>query len=138
MTVTSDETTEPAQLALDEITVASIDLAVAQWMRSPRATSLARERLRTLGVAEDEIEERRRCRSGDRRLRAVLRLAVTIVITRGRLEERDRALLAPAERNAMLGAVAHATALAFLRVTLANEVTSAERYPAIDVDIEDY
>jgi hypothetical protein len=123
---------------IDEVTTASIDLAVAQWVRSPRATSLARERLRMLGVAEAEIEERRRCRSADRHLEAVLRLAVTFIITRGRLETRDRALLPPVERDAMIGAIAQATSIAFLRVSLVNEVASIKPYPAIDLDIGDY
>jgi hypothetical protein len=138
MTVTQSVTADHARLAIDESTTASIDLAVAQWMRSPRATSLARERVRTLGVDEAEIEERRRCRSVDRHMAAVLRLAVTLVITRGRLEERDRALLPWAERDATIAAIAHATSLALLRVARANEVASAEPFPAIDLDIGDY
>jgi hypothetical protein len=134
----SDGASAAAAPMLDDATGASIDLAVAQWMRSPRATSLARERLRAMGVSETEIEERRRCRSADQRLAAILRLAVTFVIARGRLEVRDRALLPATDRDATIAAIAQATSLAFLRVSLANEVAANEPYPAIDVNIGDY
>jgi uncharacterized protein YciW len=123
---------------LDDEACASIDLAVAQWMRSPRATSLGRERLRALGVSAMEIEERRRCRSSNPRLAAILRLAVTLIITRGRLEVRDRALLPESGREELIAAIARATSLAFLGVLLANEVDSNEPYPAVDLDIGDY
>jgi hypothetical protein len=131
-------TADPALIEIDQVTKASIDLAVAQWLRSPRATSLARERLRTLGVSEGEIEERRRCRSVDPHLAAVLRLAVTLVITRGRLEARDRALLPAAGRDAAIAAIAYATSLALLRVWRPNEAASAEPFIAIDLDVGDY
>lgn|GEM_PF-2484667 len=129
----------PAQApALDETTTASVELAVAQWMRSPRGTSLARERLRAIGLPEEEIEERRRCRSSDRGVAAALRVAVTLMITRGRLDARDRALLPAANRDAAIAAIALATSLAFLRVSLANEAAPREPYPPIDLDIGDY
>jgi len=138
MTVT-DARWLPAQAAtLDETTTASIELAVAQWMRSPRGTSLARERLRALGMPEHEIEERRRCRSADPGVAAALRLAVTLIITRGRLEARDRALLPASDRDAAIAAIALATSFAFLRVALANEAAPREPYPPIDLDIGDY
>ena len=70
----------------------SIGLAVAQWMRSPRGTSAARQRLRELGVPEAEIERRRRAQSDDRSLAGMLRLAVTLVIARGRLEKLETQL----------------------------------------------
>jgi hypothetical protein len=119
--VTSDGIVQAAPAFLDDATAASVDLAIAQWMRSPRATSLARERLRTMGISEVEIEERRRCRSADPGLAALLRLAVTLLITRGRLEARDRAAISANDRDRVIAAVAQATALAFLRVSLANE-----------------
>jgi hypothetical protein len=132
-------TASPPELPLfDEVTTASIDLAVAQWMRSSRATALARVRLRTLGVAESEIEERRRCRSADAHLAAVLRVAVTLIITRGRLEPRDRALLPAMRRDATIAAIAQATSIAFLRVSLANEAACAQPLPEIDLEIGDY
>jgi hypothetical protein len=121
---------------LDEATGASIDLAIAQWMRSPRATSEARERLRALGVADEEIEERRRCRSSQPQLAAVLRLAVVLVIARGRLEPTDRAHLPADGREALIDAVARAVSLAVLRVSLA---TAAVRsYAPIDIEVGDY
>jgi hypothetical protein len=60
------------------------------------------------------------------------------MITRGQLQARDRALLPSTDRNATIAAIAHATSLAFLRVSLANEVVTNEPYPAIDVNIGDY
>ncbi len=139
MTVTQGALRLPAEAPLlDGTTAASIDLAVAQWMRSPRAASLARERLRAAGVPEMEIEERRRCRSVDPGLASVLRLAVTLVIARGKLEARDRALLPAKNRDALIAAIAKATSLAFLRVSLANENARSEPYPAIDLDLGDY
>lgn len=136
MSVTLFQTVRPEPL--DDETCASIELAVAQWMRSPRATSLGRERLRALGVTDMEIEERRRCRSSNRRLAAILRLAVTLMITRGRLEVRDRALLPASNREELIAGIAKATSLAFLSVLLANEVNSNEPYPAVDLDVGDY
>ena len=136
MTVTTTLTeTEPL---LGAETRASIDLAVAQWMRSARATSLFRERLRALGIADAEIEERRRCRSASPQLAAILRLAVTLMITRGCLDARDRALLPTRGREATIAAIARATSLAFLEVSLANEVPRDAPFPAIDLDIGDY
>ena len=85
-----------------------------------------------------EIEERRRCRSSNPRLAAILRLAVTLITTRGRLEVRDRALLPESGREELIAAIARATSLAFLGVLLANEVDSNEPYPAVDLDIGDY
>ena len=139
MTVTNG-VQKPAGTAplLEDMATASIDLAVAQWMRSPRAAALARERLRAAGIAEAEIEERRRCRSADPELAAELRIAVTLLIARGKLEPRDRALVPSTERDARIAAIAHATSLAFLRVSLANEADPSDPYPAIDLDIGDY
>jgi hypothetical protein len=136
MTVTYSASTGAPPV--NDETAASIDLAVAQWMRSPRATSVGRARLRAFGVTETEIEERRRCRSADRQLAAVLRLAVTLMITRGRLEARDRALLPSTNREGAIAAIAQATSLAFLRVLLANEAALNEPYAAIDLDVGDY
>lgn len=136
MTVTSSPSA--ADGLLDTQTCASIGLAVAQWMRSPRATSLGREQLRAFGITDREIEERRRCRSADARLAVILRLAVTLMITRGRLEVRDRALLPATERDALIAAIAKATSLAFLSVLLANAIDANESYPAIDLNIGDY
>jgi hypothetical protein len=136
MSVTASSTAKA--VPLDGETCASIDLAVAQWLRSPRATSLGRQRLRAFGVSEMEIEERRRCRSSNRRLAAILRVAVTLVITRGRLEVRDRALLPASDREELIAGIAQATSLAFLSVLLANEVDSNEPYPEVDLDVGDY
>jgi hypothetical protein len=115
----------------------SIDLAVAQWLRGPRATSIARQRLRSLGVSETEIECRRRCRSSDRDLAEILRLAVTLLISHGRLEATDLRRVKPAPSAALLRAVAAAAALAFYNVAIAESVERSA-YAAIDMRIGDY
>jgi hypothetical protein len=116
----------------------SIDLAVGQWLRSPRATSCARERLRAAGVDEAEIEERRRCRSADPYLASLLRLAVTVIITRGHLEPSDIRRVRPALDEGGLRAVIAATAIAFLGVSLAESVDRATPYAPIDMEVGDY
>jgi hypothetical protein len=115
----------------------SIDLAVAQWMRSPRATSVARDGLRRLGVMEAEIERRRRCQSADRSLAGILRTAVTLMIARGQLDQRDLRRLEPQPDTGLLRNIAGATAQAFYNVAIAESV---ERTPfaAIDLEIGDY
>jgi hypothetical protein len=115
----------------------SVGLAVAQWLRSPRGTSIARERLRELGVPEDEIERRRRARSEDRALAGILRLAVTLVIARGRLERADLGRVKPAPSEALLREIAAAVALAFYNVAIAESVDRTA-YPAIDMSVGDY
>ena len=75
--------------------IASIRLAVAQWMRRARAVAAARDELRGLDVPADEIFRRRRAESADAHLAALLRLAVTLVITRGALDDSDRRRYAP-------------------------------------------
>jgi hypothetical protein len=111
----------------------SIDLAVGQWMRSPRATSLARDSLREFGVAEPEIEARRRCRSDDRALASILRAAVTLMIARGHLDERDLRRLEPFSDAGLLREIAGATAHAFYNVAVAESV---ERAPGVTIDLE--
>jgi alkylhydroperoxidase family enzyme len=127
----------PARAAssLDPLTRDSIQLAVAQWLGSARATSAARESLRAAGIAPDEIERRRRAQSSDRRLAATLRLAVTLVIARGRLSRRDRAALDPDQPT--LRAIVIAVSDAFARTLLA-ETVDATPYPAIEMRLEDY
>jgi hypothetical protein len=115
----------------------SIELAVAQWMRSPRATSNTRERLRKLGVSEQQIEARRRCESDDSTLRGMLRVAVTLAITRGQLENSDLRLIQSERRTETLREIATATARAFANVLIAETV---ERTPfaAINMEVGDY
>jgi hypothetical protein len=137
MTVTS-ATDSADGSGLDPLVAVSIELAVGQWLRSARATSAARERLRSAGVSEAEIEERRRCRSADPHLAALLRLAVTVIITRGRLDERDIRRVRPALEDRELRAIVAATAVAFLAVTLAESVDRTTPFVPIDVEIGDY
>ena len=137
MLVTKELALPAGPSPLSEETQLSIDLAIAQWMRGPRATSIARQRLRNLGVSEAEIECRRRCRSNDPVLAGILRLAVTLLIAHGRLEETDLRRVKPAPSAALLRAVVAAVALAFYNVAIAESVERTA-YAAIDMRIGDY
>ncbi len=123
--------------ALDDDAVLSIQLAVAQWLRSPRATSAARERLRARGVSEDEIQRRRRCESTDARLGAILRLAVTLLIARGRLNDRETRLLGPAKDERTLRAISAAVAQTYYDVSVAESIERPPYVP-IEMNVGDY
>jgi hypothetical protein len=115
----------------------SIAMAVAQWLGSPRATSIARQRLRELGVGEAEIELRRRCKSDDRALAGILRLAVTFVIARGHIEDADLRSVKPAPEAAILREIAAAVAVGFYNVAIAESIDRTP-YAAIDMQVGDY
>jgi hypothetical protein len=115
----------------------SIVLAVAQWRRSPHVTSAAIARLRGLGIADAEIYARRRASSADPALAALLRLAVTVVIARGKLTRADRRFV---ERHSLANVLAQveiyvADALAFVA---AIETPAFPRRPEIEMDVGDY
>ena len=116
---------------------ASIRLAVAQWMRSARGVAAARDELRTMRVPEDEIFRRRRAESSDANLAALLRLAVTVVITRGVLEESDRRRFAHVLDDDVVRSVVTHVADAQWYVSQA-ERNRAERDPSVDLDVGDY
>jgi uncharacterized protein YciW len=137
MMVTSDYQQSDAVALLSEEQRLSIELAVAQWMRSPRATSNARARLRNLGVSEEQIEARRRCQSSDSVLRGILRVALALTITRGHLENSDLRHLQAANRAAMLKEITAATAQAF-SITLIAEAVERTPYATIDMEVGDY
>jgi uncharacterized protein YciW len=115
----------------------SIGLAVAQWMRSPRATSSARGRLRELGVADAEIERRRRAQSADRTLEGILRLAVTLVIAHGRLEPSDVRGLKPSPDAGLLREIAATVARTFYDVAIAESIDRSGD-PTLDMQLGDY
>ena len=115
----------------------SINLAVAQWLRSPRATSNARRRLRDAGVAEDEIERRRRTQSDDPSLAGVLKLAVTMVIARGHLSERDRRFIGRGPNDPLVREIAESVAASFYDVTVAESLDRSP-FETIDMQIGDY
>ncbi|HEV2738733.1 MAG TPA: hypothetical protein VGU66_09155 [Candidatus Elarobacter sp.] len=134
MTVTLVERTQQ-QLTSEQI--ASIRLAVAQWMRSARAVAEARDALRALHVAPDEIFRRRRAESADARLATLLRLAVTLVITRGALEECDRRRYAPLLDDDVVQSVVQHVANTRQYVSRV-ERTCTEPTPNVDLDVGDY
>ena len=137
MSVTTDATASARPALLDREQRASIDLAIAQWVGSARATSMARQRLLALGVAPDEVESRRRAASADPILAGILRFAVTTVIARGRIGA-DLRRLKPVPSDALVREVLTATAQAFLNVTLAESIDATGPQPAIDMNIGDY
>ncbi len=117
--------------------IASIRLAVAQWMRSARTVTAARDALRLLHVPVDEIFRRRRAESADAYLATVLRLAVTLVITRGALEESDRRRYAPLLGDDVVRSVVQHVADA-RRYVSHIERNAAEPAPSVDLDVGDY
>jgi hypothetical protein len=136
MTVTSEERPELGRLLTAE-QIASIRLAVAQWMRSARAVAAARDALRELHVPADEIFRRRRAESADAHLATVLRLAVTLVITRGALEDSDRRRYAPLLDDDVMQSVMQHVADA-RRYVSHIERNAAGAAPSVDLDVGDY
>jgi hypothetical protein len=67
-----------------------ITLAVAQWLENAPVTARAYGEGLDAGIERDELERNRRATSEDARTKAILRLAVTIVIARGRIDTTDR------------------------------------------------
>ncbi len=116
----------------------SIHLAVAQWLRSARATSRARESLAALGIDRGEIERRRRAQSADPATAELLRLGVTLVMARGRLAESDLrgGIAHPTDQR--LRAIATAAAEAFSLVAIAESVDRTAAFAPIDMEIGDY
>ncbi len=122
-------------LTLEQI--ASIRLAVAQWMRSARAVVAARDALRGLPVPADEIFRRRRAESADAHLAALLRLAVTLVITSGALEDSDRRRYTPLLGDDVVRSVVQHVADARRYVShIERDATGAA--PNVDLDVGDY
>ncbi len=136
MTVTQGQRTELGQLLTPEQD-ASIRLAVAQWMRSARVVAAARDALRRLHVPEDEIFLRRRAESADAHLAALLRLTVTLVITRGALEDSDRRRYTPLLGDTVVGSIVQHVADA-RRYVSHIERNAAEPAQSIDLDVGDY
>lgn len=137
MTVTSNFASRSSVALSDELRW-SIDLAVAQYLRSARGVVAAQERLAHLGVSSDERFRRRRAESTDPQIARLLRLAVTLVITRGRLAEVDRRRLPPDVSEATIAAVVAATAEAYARVLVLESGAPATAPPAIDMNVGDY
>jgi len=136
MTVTAARRPELARLLTPE-QIASIRLAVAQWTRSARAVAAAQDALRGLRVPANEIFRRRRAESADAHLAATLRLAVTIVITRGVLDESDRRRYAALLDDDVVRAVVQHAAEARLYVSHVERNATATA-PRVDLDVGDY
>jgi hypothetical protein len=117
--------------------ITSIRLAVAQWLRSARGVAAARDALRGLDVRSDEIFRRRRAESADAHLATLLRLAVTLVITRGELEDSDRRRYAPLLDDDVVRSVVQHVADA-RRYVLHLERNAAEPAPNVDLNVGDY
>ncbi|HWT06282.1 MAG TPA: hypothetical protein VN224_11040 [Xanthomonadales bacterium] len=85
----------------------------------------------------DEIFRRRRAESEDVHLAALLRLAVTVVITRGVLEDSDRRRFAPALDDDVLRHIVRHVADAQWYVSRV-ERSRAEPVPSVDLNVGDY
>ena len=106
-------------------------------MRSARAVGEARDELRTLHVPADEIFRRRRAESADAHLAPLLRLAVTLVITRGTLEDSDRRRFAAVLDDDVVQRVVQHVADAVRHVSRI-ERSCAEATASVDLDVGDY
>jgi hypothetical protein len=126
-----------AQRLLTHEQILSIRLAVAQWLRSARGVAEARDDLRALNVRPDEIFRRRRAESADAHLAALLRLAVTLVITNGALEDFDRRRFTPLLGDELMQSVAQQAAAARRHVAQVNR-NRTEPVPPVNLDVGDY
>ena len=135
MTVTEARPELGRQLTPEQI--ASIRLAVAQWMRSARGVAAARDALRVRGVPADEIFRRRRAESADAHLATLLRLAVTLVITRGEVEDSDRRRYTPLLGEDVVRSVVEHVADA-RRYVSQIEWHADQPAPSVDLDVGDY
>jgi hypothetical protein len=106
-------------------------------MRSARGVAAARDALRGLHVPADEIFRRRRAESADAHLATLLRLAVTLAITRGELEDSDRRRYAPLLDDDVVRTVVQHVAGA-RRYVSHIERNATEPAPSVDLDVGDY
>jgi len=123
---------------LDDRRRSAIEIAAAQWVRSESAVAAAYEHMLQIGIDRDEIEANRRATSADSRIAPLLRYAVTLLITKGRVNKSDLALVRREHSDAVLAEVAAITARAFLRIALLESLHIDVRAPRIDVEIGDY
>ncbi|MBD5655969.1 MAG: hypothetical protein IAI50_12430 [Candidatus Eremiobacteraeota bacterium] len=107
-------------------------------MRSRRGVDTARKALLELGVSEDEIVRRRRAESTDRDLARALRLAVTIVITRGRLTDAERRNISRWFSEDAWSEIVETTTDAYATVVRAETLPAPAPEPTVDLDIGDY
>ena len=106
-------------------------------MRSARAVAAGRDALLGMHVTADEIFRRRRAESADAHLATILRLAVTLVITAGALEDSDRRRYAPLLGEDVLQSVVQHVADA-RRYVSHIESNATEAAPTVDLDVGDY
>jgi hypothetical protein len=106
-------------------------------MRNARAVAAARDALLGMRVPADEIFRRRRAESSDAHLATLLRLAVTLVITGGALEDSDRRRYAPLLDDDVVRCVVRHVADARRYVShIASDATASA--PSVDLDVGDY
>ncbi len=96
------------------------------------------ERLVALGTPANEVLRRSRAESADSNLRDVLRFAVTIVITHGKLERADRHRLRRPDRDALVAAIVEAVADAYACVLRAETCNDNRQLPDFTLDVGDY
>lgn len=118
---------------------ASIDLAVAQYLRSAVGVDDARRRLSCFELDEAEVLRRRRADASDPAVARVLKFAVTAVMTRGRLTATDsRRLLRGADDGDLARAVVRAAGSAYTNVLLLESAPDKPATTDLDLDVGDY
>jgi hypothetical protein len=91
-------TTIPSGTGLSPRLRVQIALAVAQWLECATVTARAYAAGEQLRIEREELERNRRASSSDPGTKTILRLAVTIVISSGRIDATDRGWI---ERHAL-------------------------------------
>lgn len=127
----------PPAHRLSERARLAIELAVAQWVLCPQVAARSYVRLKHMGVSAEEIENYRRANASDPATRSLLRFAVAVIITRGKLDPTDRRRLDPVFAGDPAAIVKAACAALALCITTSALALDPEA-PDIDMKIGDY
>ncbi len=138
MIVTHKKPAHPHALRIDETLRYSIDLAIAQHLRSKHGIANARRALLALGISDDEIFRRRRAESSDPILANVLRLVVTLIITRGRLSDRERLSVSRTFDETTWRAIVTIATDAYGAIVRAESLLGKSPRSDIDLEVGDY
>ena len=116
----------------------ALELCLAQWLGSPQCTAMAYAQGLARGIPAQELERNRRARSDDADLQRMLRYAITIVIARGRVTERERACIADVVPEAAAPELASLIICLTYRCYLYGLLTLGSDAPVIDMSVGDY
>lgn len=124
---------------ISEVQRLSIDLAVAQYLRSANGVRLAQQRLARFHLDDAELLRRRRADASDAATADILKFAVTVAIARGRMTARDRRILgADADREDVVREIVLATGAAYTSALLAESNAADPTAAGFDMDVGDY